>query len=252
MGEVHKSRYPAFCKPLHWHAMLTPRDESVSDSPFSSPSKRYRFPAQGDDGLGLFPHFGPSQGDATLSLDGLFNSDQQDGLVLPRIQLPPIPALQPNPVAQRPSDVVRSHSMNGSSFRNCCFYRPEIPQGPPEVIRRKIEEMIGFMVEAKVKGNPQALVLTSNPTYFLNKTGPGIWIVLTGNSNRKEQWDNVCQLIGAASMRLVHHQAGLGRNGHGYFSVGKLFEMSQSEVNELFMNVVQCKALPTVTAHFPL
>jgi len=108
------------------------------------------------------------------------------------------------------------------------------------------------MVEAKVKGNPQALVLTSNPTYFLNKTGPGIWIVLTGNSNRKEQWDNVCQLIGAASMRLVHHQAGLGRNGHGYFSVGKLFEMSQSEVNELFMNVVQCKALPAVTAHFPL
>jgi hypothetical protein len=246
---VHKSRYPAICKLLHWHAMLTPRDDSVSNSPFSSPSKRIRFSGQGDDDLGLFPHL---QGDTSLSFDGLFNSDQQDGLVLPRIQLPPIPAFQPNLVAQRPSDVVRAHSMNHSTFRNCCFLLPHIPQDPPEVIRRHIEEIIEYMVEAKVKGNPHALVLTSNPTYFLNKGGRGVWIVFTGNSNKEEQWQNVCQLIGAERLRLVHHHVGSGRNGHGYFSVGKLFEMSQSEVNELFMNVVQCKALPAVPARFPL
>lgn len=230
--------------------MLTPRDGSLSGTPFSSPSKGARLHGQDDDGLGLFPHLGQSQGDASLSFDTLFNSDQQEGFVLPRIQLPPIQVLQLNPVAQRPSDVVKAHSMSFSTFRNCCFLLPQAPQEPPEAIVAYLQGVIDYMVEAKVKGNPLALVLTSNPTYFLNKEGPGIWTVFTGNSNKEEQWRKVCELIRAEGMRPVPHQAASGRNGHGYFSVGKLFEMSSTEVNELFMNIIQCKALPTVPAYF--
>ena len=140
--------------------------------------------------------------------------------------------------------------MSYTTFRNCCFLLLLAPQGPPEAIVRYLQGVIEYMTELKSKGNRQALVLTSNPTYFLNQEGPGIWAVFTGNSNKEAQWQKVCQLIGADRMRPVPHHVGSGRNGHGYFSVGKLFGMSQTEVNQLFLNVVECKALPTVHAHF--
>lgn len=140
--------------------------------------------------------------------------------------------------------------MSYTTFRNCCFLLLLAPQGPPEAIVRYLQGVIEYMTELKSKGNRQALVLTSNPTYFLNPEGPGIWAVFTGNSNKEAQWQKVCQLIGADRMRPVPHHVGSGRNGHGYFSVGKLFGMSQTEVNQLFLNVVECKALPTVHAHF--
>lgn len=140
-------------------------------------------------------------------------------------------------------------SMNQRS-RHCCFLFEDWPNDR-DVIVANIKRIVEELTELREKSYYRGITLVSSPTYFPNKTGGGIYLVLTSSSTFANKWEQVAETIRCHACRPVFREPGVRSGQHGFENIAKVFELTPAEMTSLHLNRVSCDRLPEVVTIHP-
>lgn len=129
--------------------------------------------------------------------------------------------------------------------RHCVFLYQDWPNDQ-DVITGEIQRIVKELRVLREKSTTQGITLTEAPTFFPNKAGRGIYLVLTSSSTWVQKWKQVAETIRCQYFRPIFREPSVKSGKHGFESLAKIFEMTSVEVTELHLNRVTCDELPTV------
>jgi hypothetical protein len=240
-------------------------------SPFASPSssgvdRRMRLGSEGlnlSDNDMLFPCsqsiYSSSQLDSLFSAGPGSSSHAGDAAQAGGPVLPPIVHQEPAPVPSsssiepllgRPKGMKRfgfSSVLTANPIkkqcRSCCFLFQEWPHDIATTVS-SIGAIVQRLVVLKEKAHGQGVSLEKQPTFFFNKTGPGVWLVLTSVSTFVSKWDQVAQTIGSNCHRPVVRPEGTSPACDGFQRIAAMFNMTTEETQQLMVNRLTGLTLP--------
>ena len=207
----------------HVQGSLPPFTSSQLDSLFHAPdlSCNYSFGGTADAGL------------------------HQSSLVLPPLRFPQVAPVS-SFVAKDPGGVHEavSNAMNRRS-RHCCFLFRDWPFHKP-VIVDNVRRIVQELAELRKSSANYGITLSDSPTYFLNKEGPGVYMVLSSSSTYVTKWKQVGETIHSTDFRPIFRETGVRSGQHGFENIGRLFKLTLEEIAQLHINRVSCEKLPEV------
>ena len=167
---------------------------------------------------------------------------------LSNIRLPEI-RVQPSggEAAHEARHMSKSSTSNSMRARHCCFLFATWSTVPLE-IHAKIREIVQRLVCLKEGSRKSGLTLTVNPTYFIDKEGRGVWLILTSNTTYYNKWKEVSRLIASDSFQMIDQgdMADKKEAKHGFKHLTRLFGLDCIEIENLHANRVHCDRLPEV------
>ena len=140
---------------------------------------------------------------------------------------------------------------SGMRARHCCFLFHGWSKEPEEIhdnIRGIVQRLVSFKA-GSFKGG---LTLTVNPTYFIDKQGRGVWLVLTSNTTYYNKWKDISLLIESSTFQMIE-QGDINDKKeakHGFKHLSRLFGLDIFEIENLRTNRVSCDQLPEVMLSF--
>lgn len=152
------------------------------------------------------------------------------------------------PDAPVPSLLGTRSSLNKSlnkRSRHCCFLFTAWPKNK-DVVVANIKKIVEDLTQMRRKSYSRGITLLDSPTYFFNKVGEGVYMVLTSASTYASKWKQVAEMISCQECKPVYRESSVLNGHHGFENIAKLFDLSSAEMDALHLDRVECPELPEV------